>query len=519
MNPENSQLVIGFERMRRILSLLVPVLFGVSKAPAGLGPLDLLVDGFCGVRTSPPSELWVPEEPTSLLGRHRFVVSLSTVLGRSVSPDYVNGVTGESYAAGLGEGATMGWDYGVTGVWALGAGQSLRWVSSDRFYRVSPSPKIGAMALSHAWERGSWSIGGTAKRHSFSLTDDFQFVRFPRSSNVQINNFLYNHLETAIGRTISYDALGNNVIFVGDARWKTPFGTFGVMLSAHDASLDAVTEHRNTIVDTLYSRHLLNGVKNGDLNGTWSGIGATLAWDGRVRPDLSFGLRCGRSETSGDAVMWIRNPSEFPDGHGYTYKLEPRVWGLDTLSFKNRHFSLRTSFNPAVSTEIECLFSWQGGSVENGAFGQTPVLTIDAVGDTVLPISQGAFATVQGSFEGISILATVRHSPGSQPWSFEGSIGYVRVSAHADFSAIPRATGFDLSSRATTWDLNAARLGYCALGFTRRVTSQFYLTYSVRHLFPLSMDWRRNGARDPAPGGLTGFRFGSLHEMSASMVL
>ncbi|HQE62172.1 MAG TPA: hypothetical protein PLV10_07865, partial [Candidatus Latescibacteria bacterium] len=69
----------------------------------------------------------MPEEPTSLLGRHRFVVSLSTVLGRSLSPDYGNGIVGESYAAGLGEGATVGWDYGVTGVWALGAGQTLRW--------------------------------------------------------------------------------------------------------------------------------------------------------------------------------------------------------------------------------------------------------------------------------------------------------------------------------------------------------------------------------------------------------
>ncbi len=509
----------GSERVRGTLLLLFPVLVGVTKTSAGLGPMNLLVDGLGGVRTSPRSELWMPEEPTSLLGRHRFVVSLSTVLGRSLSPDYGNGIVGESYAAGLGEGATVGWDYGVTGVWALGAGQTLRWVNPNRFYRVSPSPKIGAMALSHAWERGSWSIGGTAKRHSFSLTDDFQFVRFPRSSNVQINSFFYDHLETAIGRTISYDALGNNLMFVGDTRWKTRFGTFGVMLSAHNASLDAVTEHRNTIADTLYSRHLLNGIKNGDLNGTWSGTGATLAWDGTFRPGWSYGFRCGESQTSGDAVMWIRNPSEFPDGHGYTYKLEPRVWGLDTLSMKNRHFSLRTSFDPAVSTGIECLFSWQGGSVVNGAFGQTPVLTIDAVGDTVLPVSQGAFATVQGSFEGISILATIRHTPGNEPWSVEGSVGYVRVSAHADFSAVPRTTGFDLSSRATTWDLKAARFGYCAFVFTRRVTSQFYLTYSVRHLFPFSMDWHHNGARDSAPGGLTGFRFGSLHEMSARMVL
>ncbi|HOM56329.1 MAG TPA: hypothetical protein PLG27_01095, partial [Candidatus Latescibacteria bacterium] len=64
--------------------------------------MNLLVDGLGGVRTSPRSELWVPEEPTSLLGRHRFVVSLSTVLGRSLSPDYGNGIVGESYAAGLG---------------------------------------------------------------------------------------------------------------------------------------------------------------------------------------------------------------------------------------------------------------------------------------------------------------------------------------------------------------------------------------------------------------------------------
>lgn len=493
-----------------------------SSALAGaLGPA---IEGILGVPTGPGDEFWNYGQPTTLLERAKFVVSVSGQAANLLARKYRSGQADHGYTLGIGGGAIMQWEYGVTGVWALGSGQSQDWTAPNRLYHLSPSPKIGFMAASHAVRFGGWAFGGTFYRSSFSLNDTFVFNRFPQTSDPQLDRYLYSLLPRGLGRQIGYDAIGSRMLFLADIRRATPIGQFGVAVNGWLASVDWITQHENTIpaTDALYDRSYLAGTKQGDGHGGWHGVGVEGRWDGTLREGVTAELRLGRGRGSGDANLSLRNPSLLPDGNGrFEREIESPDWGHDTLSVRTWSAGATTKWQPGPATTLAMNVDWARYDFGTQAFGRTPALSIDYVPqeEMAVPIEQAARVDLDGHASAVGFdVALARHER-SSPWSWRLGAGILQLDGTAHGLVVPEVLGFEAQQSEHDWSWSALRLAHVELQAKRQLTSQISLGYSFRQYIPLSGDWRRDGKHAAMPGGISGLRFGSVHQVVASMSL
>lgn len=492
------------------------VLLASASPSVRADPFVVVGEGVLGVPLEPGASYWDYRTPTTLLDRKQFDVFASGDVADLLARTYRTGRSDGGYAIGVSGGAVAPWQYGVTGVWALGSGQSQTWHQPTGLYTLTPSPKIGALALSHAWKHGPWAVGGTIYRTSFSLSDTFVFNRFPTSSNRQENEYLYDLLPAAIGPTIAYDAIGNRVAFYADGARSTPIGTFGAVLCGWYADADWITEHTNTITDTQYGDNYLAGPKDGDGHGGWNGTSAEVRWSVAPIGRFTSEVRVGRAGWRGDATMWLRNQAILQVDQTTDLYLEPRDWGIDSVTSDSWRSSAMASYEVTPTTRVRASLDWERHNLSTSAFGRTPVLGLLS---GYAPIEQGAYAGLDGRLTAVDVRLTAQHRPETGPWAWDAGLGVVQFDGWANTSVEPVTVGFQASSSAHHWALSGLRLGYVDVEISRFMTQQIRLTYSLRQYVPISGSWRRDGVASAPPGGIKSVNFGSLHELRVEMQL
>lgn len=497
--------------------LVILVLAPVVGASA---PVGIAVEGTLGIPLGPDQGFWSYRTPTSLLARQQFVIAVSAQAADVLNRQYRTGRQDQGYALGVSGGAIARWEYGVTGVWALGSGQAQQWTHPTGLYSLSPSPRVGLMAVSHAWGKGAWAFGGTIYRTSFSLSDTFVFERFPTSSDRNLNTYLVKLLPEAIGKTVDYDALGNRLAFFGDAARRTPVGTFGLVLSAWTASADWLTQHTNTITDTNLNRNYLAGSKTGDGHAGWHGTAAEARWHSPSTRQLAAELRVGRGSSSGNAAMWLRTPARALSADGeHVVDLEPRDWANDAVTSKSWTLGLGTHWTPSAGVTVSADLAWGTHRLMTEGFARTPVLTLVQGTKGVEPVHQGASFGLEGWLDVLGTEATVSHHPATGRWEWEATLGMVRFDGAADTDVRPVTVGFTRKPSNHSWTWHALRLAYGEVSATRQMTQQISLTYAVRQYLPISGSWGRDGSATGAPGAVSGIRLGSMHQVRAAMRL
>jgi|GEM_PF-2295739 len=482
-------------------------------------PLGVVAEGVLGIPLAPGRTFWDYRTPTTLLERKSFVVAVSGQVSDLLNRKYLSGRADKGYSIGVSGGAVARWEYGVSGIWALGSGQSQSWSHPTGLYTLTPSPKIGVMAVSHAWKRGPWALGGTIYRTSFSLTDTFVFERFPRSSDQVVNRYLYDLLPAAIGKSIAYDALGDRLLFYGDLLRTTAIGQFGLVLNGWWAGADWLTQHTNTISDTRYDRFILAGTKTGDGHGGWHGTGLEGRWRTPLSRKMDVELRAGRGRWSGDAHMWLRNPVETEQGAYSVAELEPRDWGQDSVSATSWNVKIGTGWHHSEATTFAAEATWQRHTFATTAFGRTPVLNLDLTPRGFAVIQQAASVGLDGSLDALAIDLFLSRHPQQANWGWEIGMGVAQFDGTAKTRFAPQTIGFRSSPSHHTWEWSAVRLAYAELAYNRQITQQIFLTYSYRQYLPLSGTWKRDGTSATIPGGVSGIKFGSMHQLRVAMRL
>lgn len=493
---------------------------GMLGGDAYAQALRPLWEGALGMPLSPGRQMWEPRRPTTLLGRDRFVITMSGQAADLLGRKYAGGAD-RGYSIGLNGSTVATWDYGTTGIWALGSGQTQEWSDPDGVYSLSPSPKIGLMAISHAKRTESgWELAASILRSSFSLGDTFTFDRFPSSGDLLKRRYLYDLLPEAIGSDVGYDALGDKLDLVVDMARDTPFGKLGVAGTYWNAGMDWMTRHHNTISSPVYNRRYLADrlYVVGDGEGDWDGFSGEARWQ-HVVSGAPTEVRAGRSTWSGHTGLWLSNPARFPSGDGGTQTIEPPTWFYNTLDVDSWNVAAETEWHYTQALLFRGTGEWVRYDFASAVFARTPVLNIDRVNGQTRPIDHEVTFDLQGETDVVALNAVAVWTPMNSPWTWNLGLGLVQVDGGADVIYQPHTTGFNTSGSTARWEWNSLRLAYAQLSGSRRLTSQISVGYLYRQYLPVSGGWSRAGEPVGVPAEIHGVGLGSMFQVSASMSL
>jgi len=478
-------------------------------------PLAVALEGILGMPIGPGPDYWDYNTPTSLLGREHFVVSVSGRASDLMSRQYASGRADRGFALGVSGGGVASWDYGVTGLWALGSGQARTWAAGSGAYELSPSPKVGVMAMSHAMERGALSGGFTVHRASFSVADALTINEFPRSAtNGLANRYLYDLLPRAIGNEVGYDALGSRLELLGEIRYASPLGRIAFVASWAKGAADWLTHHESLVP-------LIAGPKNGSGQADWRSWSFEGRWGVDVAPTLAAEVNAGRGYQSGEAFTWLRNPARVVIDDGKDIQeIEPRTWGHVNLDGRSHSAGLNVRWLPSGATTVGARAGWQRLSPAVSAYGRTPVLdVVEGQGIYYRGVEQAVFTGLNAEVRILSAGAEATHRTPSSAWSWRLGIGAMDIGGHADTSFDPQTMYFEAQPEQHRWSWHRLRLLHVDVGAVRQLTSQISVGYSVRQYVPLSGEWERDGTLRDSPGGVSGLSIGSMHSLRASMKL
>ena len=501
------------------------LLAALASAMPGRAPaqaLQPMLEGFLGAPLEPNAGYWEYHRPTTLLERSQFVITMSGQVADLLGREYSGGGADRGFALGINGGAVAKWDYGVTGVWALGGGQTQRWSDADGIYHLTPSPKLGLMIVSHAYRSdGGWEYAGTFHRASFSLSDTFVFDRYPTTDDPLKARYLYSLIPDAIGPEVEYDAVGDRLQFIGEVARPTRIGHVAMSARLWGAEGDWVTRHTNTIYAPGNDATYLAGRKTGDGFASWSGRAMETHWSGKLRDDLSCALHTGWSDWSGKAGTWLRDPATAPVEKQPELErvLESNKWLADTIAVSAWSAGAFGTWRRSRSITYTGSFVWERHAFDTQAFGRTPALNIDRAEGSVRTIEHRADVAIDGHTTVLSFKASARYIPETRPWSGSIGAGLVHLTGSADVLYDPLTVGFHTAGSHEVWSWNALRLGYIDVAATRRFTSQITVTYSLRQYVPLSGSWSSTGGATEFPGELSGIQFGSLHQLTAALAL
>ena len=507
----------GSKATRRLVGVAALVLV---PALAAAGAVTKAVEGALGVPIEPAD--WDYRLPASILSPEGFSLSFGGGLANLLAQRYAGGAANSGYAIGVTGGALIGWEYGTTGFHVVGGGQSREWNDPEGVYRLTPTPKVGVMAMTHAYKNGPWVLGGTLYRSSFSLTDNFEFLRYPRSSDPLVNQYLWDLIPRAVGNTVAFDVLGTHLSAHGQIMLESPIGDFSVVGGAWTGDLDGVTQYRNTLSDSLYYRYLLQGTKEQTAWADWDGTSLGGRWElepGRVG---KFAAWYGVSDWSGRFLMNLRDPavrSLDQSGLYYTY-LEHVETGYGGFDMEGWHVGGAWEGNIAGPLRAGVSVDVSRSTFTLDVWGATPVLTIVAdEGAGGQPLYHSATVTTSGAFNTVNGEVFAKYETPESPWAVRATLGLARFDGSADVLVEPSTMYFNSSDTQTDVRWSALQLGYIELAPSRMMTAQFELSYRYRLYVPLSGRWEKNGAPASFPGDATDVSLGGLHMIRATLRL
>ena len=482
--------------------------YGFGRA----GGLSHALEGVAGMNLEPVQ--WNYRVPSSLLYEEGMAVSFGGAGAYLLNPEYGDGTGDAGYAMSLNFGVRGAWDFGTTGIWITGGGQSRTWNDPGGVYHLTPGVKLGSMTMTHAHRTDNWFFGGTIYRASFSLKDEFIFDRFPSSSSSQANAAFYSLLPEAIGNTINYDIVGTHLAGFLEIQRRTEIGHLGVVAGGWSGSSDVASRHINTISSTDYDNPLLQGPKNifgyldwrgWSFEGRWESSWATLPgiqlWGGKgfwkAGGEAGLSDRAYREQSNGWAEYL--EPSGLGDIDGHTDMIQ----GGAEVHWASGSAVWSTALHIGRYT-----FTAEG-------WGCTPTLRMvpDSEMDKSIPVYQAAVFGFDGTMNVAELRVTGRGMIPGTHWQVQGSTGLIRSGGELVSDIVPHTMLYQADESHTTWKWQGLYLGYVEISPSRALTRQLKLVYTFRQYIPLRAEWQRNGSSSGPPGEITGVQFGGLHTL------
>ena len=501
------------------VALAVSVLASVVAVPAGVvaGGLSRVLEGAAGQRMEPAE--WDYRVPSSVLGTRGMAVSFGTGAAYLLNREYDGSQGDNGYALSLQLGVRGAWDYGTTAIWISGGGQSQEWADPDGVFHLSPGAKTGAMAITHAYSNGDWSFGGTIYRASLSLTDEFEFDRFPQSGDHATNTYLYDLLPEAIGNTIDYSMAGTHFAGFLEARKRTEIGALAVIGGGWMGDVDVATRHVNAISDPNADNPLLRGAKNGVGIGDWRGWSLEGRWAATWQSFPEMEAWYGQGSWKGDGMLGLADrPYRFSETTGGEY-LEPLDLAAAEIHTDAQQAGVEASWGDSRGIAWSAGGHWGKYSLSANAWGSTPTLMLVGEEGSSVPVYQrcGSLTDIDLTVvEGRTAVQTT--IPGTR-WNAGGMLGLVWSKGDLRFQTFPYTMLMHAEETDTRWQWSSLWLGYVEANLSRMLTSQISVAYTFRQYVPLGGSWSKNGASSGAPGGITGIRLGGLHTLRMTLNL